>query len=219
MQCEAKWLKSCLFTSAATLWWSSIGPLPSLRLKSSSCVKSLWYARRAVAERVTSATGKKYVHLSTWMTKAVGLWVVLKCCLARLVWTFTPKLSTLLLKRVIQWCCWVFAQLAVIHSLSIHLFTVTSVLLFWWGGSALGGVVFVLFLTRSYRLSQKIFKYIFLEFVNSWAKWAVNAWVCCIGPSVWVLLLTFQKQHGALDMQSKWVLSHWQKTQQTSKSA
>jgi len=32
---------------------------------------------------------------------------------------------------VIQRCCWVFAQLALIYCMNIRIFTVTSVLLFW----------------------------------------------------------------------------------------
>lgn len=98
MQREAKWLKFCLFTSAATLWWSSIGPLSNLRLKSSSCVTPSWYARWAVVEGLTSAIGKKYACLSAWMTKVI----VLQLCWmlpSKVGLNFHSQLFILLLKE------------------------------------------------------------------------------------------------------------------------
>lgn len=80
-------------------------------------------------------------------------------------------------------------------------------------------VFFVLFLTGGYRLPQKIFKYILLEIVNTPVKWAVTAWECS-HCSIGVSAATELQEHdGALDTQSKWFLSCWQKTQQASKSA
>lgn len=67
-----------------------------------------------------------------------------------------------------------FAQLAFIYCMNIHLFAVTSALFFWWGVSALGGVGFVLFSPGGNKLPQKIFKHVFLKFRNAWGKWAVN---------------------------------------------
>lgn len=159
---------------------------------------------------MTSASGRKYMHLSTWMTKVIELWVVLQCCLARLAWTFTSKLSILLFcfcykesytMMLLSVCS---ASIRLLHEhppFHCHLSSAVLVRRQCFGRGW--------FCTASYRLPRKTFKYIFPEFVNTWGKWAVNAWVCSIGPSAWVLLLTFQKQHGALYMQSKWFLSCW----------
>lgn len=76
--------------------------LPSLRLKSGSCVTSSscapWAA--AAAAGVTSATGKKYTHLSAWMNQGYGFeWCGNVVYTARLHWTFTPNIAILLLKE------------------------------------------------------------------------------------------------------------------------
>lgn len=172
-----------------------------------------------VAERVTSATGKKYVHLSNWMAKVTGLWVVLKYCLARLVWTCTPKLSILLLKEaytmMLLGVCTASIHLLHEHSpLHCHLSSVALVRRQCFGRCCFCTVFNWRLQTATENL-QIYFPWICEHFPQvSFEYLSVLHWSISVSAVIDLPETTWCPGRAA-----KRFLSRWQKTQQPSKSA
>lgn len=134
------------------------GHLPSLRLKSSSCVTSSSCAPWAAAAGVTFATGRKYTHLSAWMSKVMVLSCV-EMLPSKVGLNFHPQYFHIAVKgglyNDVAGCS---ASIHCLHErspLQSHISSGEEQLLW--------EVFFVLFLTGGHRLLQKIFKYILLE--------------------------------------------------------